>query len=140
VVRSGFLLEESGDVMRTLLGGLLAALTFGIGVSAEDKKDENIDAKKLIGKWSPKEKMEGLTVVVEFTKDGKVTFTYAFVGERELRLTENYKVDGSKLITSGLRDPKTVTVTRTLVKLTDDELVTKDEKGKEQAFTRIKDK
>jgi uncharacterized protein (TIGR03066 family) len=40
--------------MRTLLGCTLG-LVLCCGVSAEDKKDA-IDAKKLIGKWTPKEK------------------------------------------------------------------------------------
>jgi uncharacterized protein (TIGR03066 family) len=126
--------------MRTLLGGLLAALTFGVGVSAEDKKDDKIDAKKLIGKWELKDLKGRTGGVIEYTKEGEVTYTHVLKGEKGSSYTLNYKLDGNKLVVILYTNPREKTVTRTVAKLTDDELVLKDLKGKEQAFTRIKDK
>jgi uncharacterized protein (TIGR03066 family) len=44
--------------MRAILSCTLAVLVC-CALSADDKKDEKIDAKKLVGKWVPKDKEKG---------------------------------------------------------------------------------
>lgn len=66
--------------MRIVLGCALAVLMAGVGLAA----DEKIDAKKLVGKWEPKdrkEKKEGESVVIEFTKGGKVAVIHSGRGK-----------------------------------------------------------
>ena len=52
-----------------------ALLALSLCLLAEDKKTEPIDAKKLVGKWQPKEKKDDLKMVMEFTGDGKMLIT-----------------------------------------------------------------
>ena len=54
--------------MRIVLGCALVVV-MACGATAADEK---IDAKKLVGKWEPKEKKEKGNFVVEFQKDGKI--------------------------------------------------------------------
>jgi uncharacterized protein (TIGR03066 family) len=125
--------------MRAILSCTLAALVFCCALSADDKKDEKIDAKKLVGKWAPKEKKEGVTVVIEFMKGGKASFTLNANG-KELKAEGTYKLDGNKLTTTMKFGEKEQSQTRTVSKLTDTELVSTDEKGKEDTLVRLKDK
>lgn len=119
--------------MRVLLGGLV--LAFCGTLAANDKKDEKIDATKLVGKWQPKEKKEA---VIEYTKDGKMLLTVT--GEKEFKAEGTYTVDGSKVsVTLKLGDKEQKSV-RTVTKLTDADLVTVDDTGMERAFVRLKDK
>jgi uncharacterized protein (TIGR03066 family) len=127
--------QTKGDVMRTLLGCTLG-LVICFGVSA---KDEKIDAKKLVGKWEPKEQVKDKAFTIEFTKDGKVTITAAS-GGKDTKVEGTYKVDGNKVTTTMKFGDKERTETHTVSKLTDTELVSKDEKGKEETLVRIKDK
>jgi uncharacterized protein (TIGR03066 family) len=124
--------------MRTILGLALVAvmgLVAGGGAGADDK-DTKIDGKKLIGKWTPKEGKEKF--VVEFTKDGKMTFTGG--GDKELKLDGTYKLDGNKLVMTMKFGDKEEKMTRTITKLTDTELTSKDDKdGKEDTLVRVKD-
>ena len=121
--------------MRTLLG-CVATLALCFGVSAEDKKDEKIDAKKLVGKWEPKEKEKAF--VIEFTKDGKLVITSTL--DEKSKAEGSYKVDGKKILATLKLGGKEVTHTLTVSKLTDTELVSIDEDGKEGPLVRIKDK
>jgi uncharacterized protein (TIGR03066 family) len=124
--------------MRALLGcAVTLALCFG--APAEEKKDESIDAKKLVGKWSPKEQKDGVPVVIELTKDGKLTVRVDAKG-KEITFEGTYKLDGNKLsLTTKVGDTEN-TKTKTITKLTDTELVSKDDKGKEETLVRVKDK
>lgn len=122
--------------MRAMLGCTLAVMLVCVGVSA---KDEKIDAKKLVGKWEPKEKKGGGSAVIEFTKDGKVMITITSKG-KEVKFDGTYKVEGDKVKTTMKFGDKEQTDTQTISKLTDTELVSKDEKGKEETLVRIKDK
>lgn len=118
--------------MRTLLGVALAVLLTGGASQAEDKK---VDAKKLLGKWETKpdaaEKFQ-----VEFLKDGKLTLTAG-----EMKIPGTYKLDGNKItvvIKIGDDEKK---MTRTISKLTDTEITSKDdESGKEDTLVRVKEK
>jgi uncharacterized protein (TIGR03066 family) len=124
--------------MRIVLGCALAVLMAGIGL-ADDKKADKIDAKKLVGKWEPKNSPEGVSAVIDFQKDGKVVVNFKSKG-KEGKLAGTYKVEGNKLTTTMSFNGKDVTETETITKLTDAELVTKDEKGKEETLLRIKGK
>jgi uncharacterized protein (TIGR03066 family) len=121
--------------MRAILSCALAVV-----VCCTASADDKIDAKKIVGKWEPKEakKDETLSMVFEFTKDGKVTVTIKT--EKELKREGTYKVDGNKLTVTMTVNGKEQVRTRTITKLTDMELVSSDEKGKEATLVRIKDK
>jgi uncharacterized protein (TIGR03066 family) len=124
--------------MRVLLSCALA-LVICSGVSAEDKKNEKIDAKKLVGKWEPKEKKKGTAFVVEFTKDGKVTFAGTENG-KEVQAEGTYKVDGDKLTLVLKVGEMERTMIRTVSKLTDAELVSREGDRTEDTLVRVKDK
>jgi uncharacterized protein (TIGR03066 family) len=124
--------------MRTILG-CVVVLALTAGLSAEDKKVDAIDAKKLVGKWEPKEKKEDIKMTIEFTKDGKMMVTITEKG-KDTKLDGTYKVEGNKLMTTVKVGDMERTRTRTVSKLTDTELVSTDEKGKEDALIRLKDK
>ncbi len=119
--------------MRALLG---VALVLGLacGVTAADEK---IDAAKLIGKWKPKDpKKEDFTV--DFKKDGKVTF--AASGGKDFKIEGTYKLDGNKLTMKMSFGGKDEMMTRTISKLTDTELTSKDDKkGEEDTLVRVKE-
>ena len=121
--------------MRTMLGCLtIFALACAATVAAGQAK---IDEKKLIGKWEPvpdkdkKEKLSGL--VIEFMAGGKVTMA---VAGAESRAQGTYELKADKLAVTlkvGDREEKD---TLTVKKLTDDELVTEDSKGKAETLKR----
>jgi uncharacterized protein (TIGR03066 family) len=114
--------------MRTLLGCALVLGMAGAIAAAEDK----IDAKKLLGKWENKDQK----LTVEFLKDGKVS-----VAGGEFKAEGTYKVDGNKLMLTVKFGDAETKMTRTVSKLTDTELVSKDdESGKEDTLSRVKDK
>ena len=117
--------------MRTLLGCALVLGMAGAVAAADDK----IDAKKLLGKWENKEQK----FTVEFLKDGKVSIAGGPDGS--LKADGTYKMDGNKLVLTVKFGDDEKKMTRTVSKLTDAELVSKDdESGKEDTLTRVKDK
>jgi uncharacterized protein (TIGR03066 family) len=112
----------------------------GAEVLADDQKDDKIDAKKLIGKWEPKQKSDGPTLVTEFTKDGKVIYILT-EGKKQLeKIERTYKIDGNKIIMTVKDGERERNWTAIVSKLTDSELVVAEEKGKEVTLVRIKDK
>jgi uncharacterized protein (TIGR03066 family) len=113
------------------------ALVIGFGVSADDKKDEKIDAAKLIGRWEAKGPKGAL--VIEFTKDGKTRSAFTSFGQPG-KVEGTYTVDGNKLITVAKHEEREVKETLTITKLTDSELVGTTGRGQEKAFVRVKDK
>lgn len=104
-----------------------------------DEKTDKIDVKKLVGKWEPKlpDAPKGPKMVIEFTKDGKASFSVDF-GGKEQKFDGTYKAEGNKLTVTMKINEKEDVKTRTISKLTDTELVSKDEKGKEDTLTRVK--
>jgi uncharacterized protein (TIGR03066 family) len=117
--------------MRTILGCALLVL-----MSSTLSADDKFDAKLLVGKWSPKEKK---SVIIEFTKDGKVLITASSKG-KELKFEGTYKLDGNKLTTTLNVGGMEVTETSTVSKLTATELVGKYEDGQEKTLVKLKDK
>jgi uncharacterized protein (TIGR03066 family) len=124
--------------MRAVLCCVLGLFLCG-GLTAEDKKDAKIDAAKLVGKWEPKDKKEGISATVEFTKDGKVTLIVSRDG-KEMKAEGTYKVDGNKVTMELKQGDMEVKLERTVTKLTDTEMTTADEKGTERTVVRVKDK
>lgn len=126
--------------MRTVLGLALAGLMAAASGSAAQEKGEKIDAKKLVGKWEPvDEKLPpGAKVVIEFTKDGKVTVDMDFGGKKD-KIEATYKLDGNKLTMTLKAGDKEKTDEMTVTKLTGGELALKDEKGKTDEFKKVKE-
>lgn len=123
--------------MRAILGGVMAvALVVTAGVSADDT-GEKFDAKKLVGKWEPKDGKDKFRV--EFTKDGKVAFA---AGDKDdFKADGTYKLTGNKLMMTIKFGGEEKSMTRTISKLTDTEMTSKDdEKGKEDTLVRVKEK
>lgn len=101
---------------------------------------EKIDVKKLIGKWEPAApKKDEPKVVVEYFDKGKLTVTVT-VGEKTEKIEGTYKVDGNKLDIVLALGGKDIKETLTILKLTDDEAVSKDSKGKEETMKKVKSK
>lgn len=102
--------------------------------SADDKKPDPIDAKKLIGKW---ERKEGKAFAIEFKADGKVTSVVeGSEGVRE----GTYTVTGDRL-TAALKYGDTEDrINSTIVSLTDTELVLKGANKVTTTLRRVKDK
>jgi uncharacterized protein (TIGR03066 family) len=127
------------SIPRTALAILILTIAGAPAYAQPKDKDGKIDEKKLIGKWEPPDAPKDIKIVVEFAAKGKVTVS-AEVGGKAEKLEGTYKLDGDKLtlnMKSGEKDRKeTVTVT----KLTDTELVTKDDKGKEETLKRVMEK
>ncbi len=116
---------------------LILSCTLTLAVCCGVSADDQIDAKKLVGKWSPKK--EAGKMVVEFTKDGKMVVT-TVINEKESKMEGTYKVDGKKLMLTVKVGEKEVERTRTIFDVTDTELITTDENGKKEFSVRIKDK
>jgi uncharacterized protein (TIGR03066 family) len=133
------ILLPRGDVMRAILSCALGLL-LSSGLVADDKKGgEKIDAKKLIGRWQPKDK-KAVPMVYEFRKDGTLVNETVADDGTKFRSEWAYKVDGNKLTLTLKAPGKELTINSTITKLTDSELVGKDEIGQEQTLVRIKDK
>ena len=103
-------------------------------VYAEDKAKDLI-----VGKWEPVKAPPGAKIVIEFTKDGKVLMTGS-ANQKDIKLEGKYKLTDEKTMQISFEQGgKAKTDTTKIVKLTKDELVTKDENDKEeQSFKRVK--
>ena len=133
----GFQLGK-GDQMGIVLGCALAVMSICSGLAADNDKAA-IDAHKLVGKWEPKGDRKGVKMVMELSEDNKTVHTVT-AGGQESRVEGTYKVDGNKLVLTMKVKDKELIVTRTISRLTDTQLVSMDEAGKEFEFLRINDK
>jgi uncharacterized protein (TIGR03066 family) len=125
--------------MRTGLGAALA-VALAVTAAPADDKAEKIDGRKLVGKWRPtgKNVAEGVKAVIEFTKDGKIAIEME-KGDQRKSVKGAYKLTGDKLALSLDRGGKEDKETMTVTKLTDDDLVMEDPKGKVDTFKRVKE-
>ena len=80
--------------MRTLICSVmfLAFTGFAIG---QDKDKDNVDLKKLMGKWQPKDG----PIVIEFADKGKLILNIDLGGKSE-KVEGTYKIDGKRLMSS----------------------------------------
>jgi uncharacterized protein (TIGR03066 family) len=123
-----------GSTMRNVLFGLGLLLVISTGASAEDK----FDAKLLVGSWEMQDAPPGLKLSAVMTKDGKITMTQEAGGKAE-KVEGVYKLEGNTLtVTLKLPDGKEHKDVMTVTKLTADEIVTKDAKGKVDTMKKVK--
>jgi uncharacterized protein (TIGR03066 family) len=126
--------------MRAILSlGLSVLFLLTAGLAADDKKDEKIDAKKLLGKWQPAEAKKAENLIIEFAKDGKLSVSAEAEG-KDTRIPGSYKLDGNKLTLALVLGSQEQKETLTVLKLTDEELSTEDSKGKKETLKRVKQK
>ena len=129
--------------MRALIGTgmvlVLACAAVAADEKKDDKKEEAIDAKKLIGKWEPKEPKKGEEFVLEFAKDGKMVVSGTLDGKPQT-LVGSYTLDGPKLSFELKAVGETIKETIVVLKLTDEELEARDKDGKVEVLTRAKPK
>ena len=112
---------------------------FSAASAADDKKDETIGLKKIVGKWEPSEGKKDFKVLAEFTNKGKLSL-WITVMEKTDKIEGTYTVDGNKLdltLSIGGKEQKEVL---TILKLTDEEMATEDSRGMKETFKRIKGK
>ena len=125
--------------MRTIttvaLGVLLVVAAGASAQEAKEGKKDTVDAKKLIGKWEPKDKKDNVTL--EFTKDGKLLLSVE-AGGKTNKLEGTYKLDGNKLTVVLKFMDQEMKEEVTVSKLTDDEMETTDSKGKKETMKRVK--
>ena len=127
--------------MRTVLACLLAVLVSSLTLSAEDKKDEKIDAKNLIGRWESKSFKGESRIVLEFKKDGKVLLIRIDKDGKEDVMEHTYKFNGTGLQITVAAGDSALYLQSTVTKLTDTDLVTVDRPtGIEGRYVRLKDK
>lgn len=124
--------------MRLILGLALLS-TMGLLTSGAFAQDGKIDAKKLVGKWTPKDEAKTGKVFIEFTKDGKVVVN-GKIGDNEIKFDGTYKLEGNKLSLTMKKGDMSKSATMTLSKLTDTELEGEDESGKKETLLRVKGK
>lgn len=121
------------------LAALLSLLALGLFLSsarAEDKKKEEDKAKDLIvGKWELKKDKD--TVLMEFTKDGKLTVKMK-MGDDEIKMDGKYEFTDADHVKVELTAGDKKHTEKLKVKVTKDELTTTDEKDKSDTFKRVK--
>lgn len=124
--------------MKSIVTAFVVAAFVGSAAAADAK----IDSKKLVGKWElTKSSDEGAPkgAIIEFTKDGKVAFSFDFNGKK-LELSGKYEVKEDKL-TITITPPgaeKEVSDTDTIKSLSDEKLILVDSKSKESELTKKK--
>jgi uncharacterized protein (TIGR03066 family) len=121
--------------MRSLIGAVVVLALAGFTTAAGQEK---IDGKKLVGKWEPTD-VTGAMLVVEFTDKGTVSVSVE-KGGKSVKVDGTYRLSGDRLEMALKMDGKEQKETITVTRLTDDELVGKDEKGKEERMRKIKGK
>jgi uncharacterized protein (TIGR03066 family) len=121
-----------------LASAFVFALTLAFGsraVSGEENKAD-IAKDKLVGVWEAAKGDLPKGSTVEFTKDGKLHIVVKD-NDKTFKVDGSYAVDGDKLkivtVFEGKEDKQTITVT----KLTDTDLVTKDEKNMVDEFKKV---
>src|SRR5688500_16474188 len=118
--------------MRQLACAVVAVLFVAGGLSAEEK----FASKKLIAKWTTKDRKR--TMNIEFKEGGKVVVDHD--SKKDEKAEGTYKLNGNKLEITLKFNGKDFNIVRTISKLTDDELTSKDEDGKEDTLHRVKGK
>jgi uncharacterized protein (TIGR03066 family) len=119
-------------LFKLIVAGCLVLGLQALGQAA----DKATNKEKIVGVWTPKSK-EGEKVTIEFTKDGKIIIN-AEAGEKKIRLEGTYAVDGESIKMTLKEDDKERKTTVKIITLNDKMLVTEDDKGKKDEFTRSK--
>jgi uncharacterized protein (TIGR03066 family) len=96
-----------------------------------------VDAKKLVGKWkATDEKAKAANTFTEFQADGKMSVTADFNG-KTFEVPGTYKVDGNKILMKMMIGDQKMDDEVTILKLTDDVLMTTEKNGKKLTFERV---
>lgn len=123
-----------------LAAGLLAAGAACGPAAAQEKKD-GTNKEKIVGTWELVKTEEpipdGVKVVVNFGKDGKMKVTATFMGKTQEQ-EGTYKVEGDKLQTTQKQGNMEKKETDTIKALDDKQMVTVNEKGQKTEFKRVK--
>jgi uncharacterized protein (TIGR03066 family) len=108
------------------------------GAAPAPPRKEAANQEKILGTWQLTKSESGgpLGATLEFTKDGKIKLSATLDG-KAINLEGTYAVDGDKLtVTWKVTGDKDLKDTETITKLTETELVTKDDKGKIEEFKK----
>lgn len=120
-------------MLRTLL---MFALTL-VAVTVASARDEKIDAKLLLGKWSVENAPPGVKAVIEFKKDDTVQLEVDANGNLR-KLEGTYKVEDDTLEITLNRNGQEKTQKVKILKLTEKEAKLKDnDKGEEQTLKKV---
>jgi uncharacterized protein (TIGR03066 family) len=131
------------SALRLLVAGVLILGVVAAAWAAD--KDEKKAAKvkvtreKLAGTWVGKPPRGKGTITVAFTRDGRTSLVHKAKtpeGDKEGRKAGTYKIDGDKIKVTIEEE----TVTLTVTKLTDTELVLKTPKGDTITYKKVKAK
>jgi uncharacterized protein (TIGR03066 family) len=122
--------------MRAVLVGMAVVVLVAAAGGTAAGQDEKIDAKLLVGKWTPKDEAKKGDFVVEFTKDGKVLLNAA---GKDFKAEGTYKLDGNKLSLKMKFGDEEKSQVRTVHSLTRTELVSSDEKDRKDTLVRVRD-
>lgn len=102
-----------------------------MGVAVRPVAAEDDHAKKIVGTWVVTKGEEfPAGTIVEFTKDGKMSFAAKKKDGKLLEVMGTYKIEKDKLIAKISVDGKEVEETDDIVKLTDDALELRDKDKK----------
>ncbi len=101
--------------------------------------EDKIDGKLLLGKWEAEKPPEGVEkAVVEYLKDGKLSVEVEAQGQKH-KFEGTYKLEGDKLNIKIDINGTEQEQNRKIIKLTDKEMVNKDEeKGEERKYKKVK--
>jgi uncharacterized protein (TIGR03066 family) len=96
---------------------------------------------KLVGLWETKEAKgdPGVKTKFEFTKDGRAALANSVSGIEGGAVVGTYKLKDDKVTVTAKVEGKEVVLSWTVTKLTDTEMVLKNDKGKELTLVRLKD-
>jgi uncharacterized protein (TIGR03066 family) len=119
-----------------VLGLFVLALSLSAAPAPEKKEDKPKDL--ILGKWSREDPKTKETVVIEFTKDGKVLIKATAEGKKlefggVYTFATEDKIDVEINFGEGQKKKETLTV-----KVTKDELTTTDARDKKETFNRVK--
>ena len=118
--------------MRTLFAVAMVSMACGLAAA-----DDQVEIKNLIGKWELSEAKPGQSMTLEFTKEMKMTVIVGEAG-KETKIDGMFQVDANKLHVQLKFMNEELKETLTVKKLTLDELVTEDSKGKSETLRKKK--
>jgi uncharacterized protein (TIGR03066 family) len=121
------------NVLKYLSVAVVVCL-IGSTARSEDKPDY---AKLIVGKWEVTNDDGPIPVgvIVEFIKDGKLKATFK-MGNNSETTEGRYSLEGNKLGIKGVLFDSVITIT--ILKISDTEMSTRDEKGNEFKMKRLK--
>jgi uncharacterized protein (TIGR03066 family) len=142
------LLHDRRLFMLRTLGCLLMACAV-LSLASCGGKGERSNVEKIVGRWEragigndplTEANVDFMYPTVEFTSDGKMKLQTPSTSNGEyVTIHGSYQVEGDRIHTKARIDGKEMSETKTITKLTDNELATKeDETGRIEEFKRKK--